>query len=242
MRIAILADIHGNIIALEKVLEDIKNQEINDYIILGDIVMIGPDPAAAFRLVKTLKPLSWIKGNTDMWLEEFRGVEKEPEITEKKPYYEFYLYAKERMTAEEIDILTSLPEKASLNIAGCNILCVHGSPRSATEEMDYRLPEAELAQMLEGVEEDIVLCAHSHIPYLGLIRDKHVFNVGSVGRPLDGNIAACYGILDLGKPHNPEFFIQRVAYPVNETIRRAKESGLPLFKRYEYTLANALFS
>lgn len=121
MRIAILADIHANIFALEKVLEDIKNQDINNYIILGDIVMIGPDPAATLRLVKTLNPISWIKGNTDMWLEEFGGFKQEAGSFKRKPYYEFYSYAKDRITGDEIKYLASLPEQYSLNIKGSKI-------------------------------------------------------------------------------------------------------------------------
>lgn len=241
MKIAILADIHGNILALEKVLEDIKNQDIDNYIILGDIVMIGPDPAATLRLIKALNPISLIKGNTDMWLEEFSGIKEEPGTLKRKPYYEFYLYAKERITTDEINFLASLPEKLSLNIAGRDILCVHGSPRFITDEMDNRITDDEMEEMLEGVKEDIILCGHSHIPYLGVIKGKYVFNVGSVGRPLDGNVSASYGLLDLHEPGNPEFLLKRVNYPVLDTIRMAKESGLPYIKRYEYTLSTANF-
>lgn len=241
MRVAILADIHANIIALERVLEDIKDQDINNYIILGDIVMIGPDPAATLRLVKTLNPISWIKGNTDMWLEEFGGFEQEAGSFKRKPYHEFYSYAKDRITGYEIKYLASLPEQYSLNIKGSKILCVHGSPRSITDEMDNRITNAEMEEMLEGTNEDIILCGHSHIPYLGIIRGKHIFNVGSVGRPLDGNVSACYGIIDLYKPRKPKFILKRVNYPVQDTIKMAKEAGLPYFKRYEYTLSTANF-
>lgn len=107
--------------------------------------------------------------------------------------------------------------------------------------MDNRITNAEMEEMLEGTNEDIILCGHSHIPYLGIIRGKHIFNVGSVGRPLDGNVSACYGIIDLYKPRNPEFILKRVNYPVQNTIKMAKEAGLPYFKRYEYTLSTANF-
>jgi putative phosphoesterase len=241
MKIAVLADIHGNILALEKVLEDIRNQGINNYIILGDIIMVGPDPAATLHLIRNLNPIAWIKGNTDMWLEEFNGIEEKPGGFKEKPYYEFYLYARKRLSSAEINFLAALPEKVSLNIGGSTILCVHGSPRSITDEMDNRITNEEMAQMMVGVKEEIVLCGHSHIPYLGIIKGKHVFNVGSVGRPLDGNISASYGLLDLHEPGKPDLLLKRVNYPVHETIRMAKESGLPYIKIYEYNLLTADF-
>ena len=70
MKIGILADIHGNIFALNEVLKDARKEDINQFIILGDILMVGPAPAEVFKIIKGLKPICWIKGNTDMWLEE----------------------------------------------------------------------------------------------------------------------------------------------------------------------------
>lgn len=66
VKLAILADIHGNAFALKKVLEDIQQEGINQFIVLGDLVMIGTEPVTAIGMIRDLNPLCWIKGNTDM--------------------------------------------------------------------------------------------------------------------------------------------------------------------------------
>ena len=126
-----------------------------------------------------------------------------------------------------------------LRIEDTDILCVHGSPRSVMEIMDHRIPIGEMEAMVGGIDETIVLCGHSHFPYIGLVRNKHIFNVGSVGRPLDGNTLAAYGILDLSSPDNPQCIIRRINYPVYKTIGLARKFGFPNLDAYEWLLLNA---
>ncbi len=136
--------------------------------------------------------------------------------------------------------MRNLPEQKSLELMGRNILCVHGSPRSVTEVMDHRVPYEELKEMLEGVKESIILCGHSHIPYIGKVEDKYVYNAGSIGRPLDDDIKAAYGILDLSQPSEPQFTVKRIAFSVDEVIAMAKERKLPFLDQYEYSLRYAV--
>ena len=238
MKFAILADIHGNAFALKKVLEDIQQEGINQFIVLGDIVMIGPEPATVIGMIRDLNPLCWIKGNTDMWLEKF-GDDREPVTPREKELYGFFSFAKTKLTNDEITLLKGLPIKMSLAIGSTMVLCVHGSPRSVSEIMDGRVPIKEMEQMVKGVEETIVLCGHSHVPYVGEVGGKHIFNVGSVGRPLDGNTSASYGILDISISDMPQFTIRRINYSVTDTIRLARELSLPSLDKYEYSLLNA---
>ena len=70
MRIAVLSDIHANVLALEAVYSDIKKQNIDLTVFLGDLVMTGPRPNEALTLLKEINPFIWLQGNTDNWLEE----------------------------------------------------------------------------------------------------------------------------------------------------------------------------
>lgn len=239
MKVAVISDIHGNIVALKKVLEDIKAEGIRKFILLGDVVLFGPDPAAVMAELKKLDIIAWIKGNTDMFLEEF-SPDKEPNHIKQKVQFHFYLYALDKLSSEDLGFLRNLPEQKSLELMGRNILCVHGSPRSVTEVMDHRVPYEELKEMLEGVKESIILCGHSHIPYIGKVEDKYVYNAGSIGRPLDDDIKAAYGILDLSQPSEPQFTVKRIAFSVDEVIAMAKERKLPFLDQYEYSLRYAV--
>jgi len=238
VKLAILADIHGNAVALKKVLKDIQQEGINQFIVLGDIVMIGPEPATVFGVIKDLNPLCWIKGNTDIWLEKF-GYDREPVTPREKELYGFLSFAKTKLTYDEIALLKRLPIKMSLALGSTMVLCVHGSPRSVSEIMDGRVPIKEMEQMVKGVEETIVLSGHSHVPYVGEVGGKHIFNVGSIGRPLDGNTSASYGILDISLSSRPQFTIRRINYSVTDTIRMARKLSFPNIEKYEYSLLNA---
>ena len=68
MKIAVMSDIHGNLSALNRVVEDFKSQGASQVIVLGDIVFFGDEPEGCFQLIQELRPLAWIKGNTDDWI------------------------------------------------------------------------------------------------------------------------------------------------------------------------------
>lgn len=240
MKLAVLADIHGNLAALQKVIDDARCQKINQFVILGDIVMIGPDPGSVFHLIRDLDPLIWIKGNTDMWFEEISDDIDPDLLTQRdRELYSYFQFAQEHLNEEEIAFLNNLPMEKTINIDEQEILCVHGSPRSVNEMMDERKPLEQLGQMVGGVNENIILCGHSHYPFLGQVEGKLIFNVGSVGRPLDGDNSAAYGILDFSSPIQPRFELKRVCYPIMDTVLRAKEVGFPNYLKYEKILFNA---
>lgn len=240
MKIAVLADIHGNLVALQRVIDDARSQGINQFVILGDIVMIGPDPGSVFRMIRELDPLCWIKGNTDMWFEEISDNTDPETLTQRdRELYAFFLFAKRNMKGDEIAFINSLPMTRTINIDELEILCVHGSPRSVLEMMDGRRSVEELGQMVRGVTEKVVLCGHSHHPYLGQVEGKQIFNVGSVGRPLDGDNCASYGIIELNSSKKPRFEIIRVQYSIIDTVSRAKKVGFPYYEKYEKVLTNA---
>lgn len=237
MKIAVIADVHGNGCALEKVLEDIKSRAIEQFIILGDLVIKGPEPVSVLQMIKDVKPVCWIKGNTDMWFEELDGGWK-PKTEKERELFEYYLFAKQRLSEEEITFLSGLPTEQPIDLMGTDILCVHGSPGSVVNGMDHRTSSHELELMVERVYQSIILSGHTHVPYVGDVKGKSIFNVGSVGLPSDGSNLASYGILDICTGIAPKFEIMRVSYPISETIKIAKEQKFPNIHRYEQSLVN----
>ena len=239
MRIAIISDIHGNCAALEAVIKDIQLQQIDNVIFLGDLVMVGPEPKLVINMLQGMNPICWVKGNTDIWLGEMSGDWK-PGTEKERELYEYYRYAKARISKEDIALILDKPCTEAVEIMNQSILCVHGSPRAANEIMDGRVPEEYLLQMLVGVKEDIVACGHSHVPYIGLIKGKYLFNAGSVGKPLDGDSRAAYGIISLQSGVLPEFEIRRINYPITEILELAKDRYFPFLDKYVNTLTRGL--
>lgn len=238
MKIAVLSDVHGNEIALDYIIEDMKHQNISKSIILGDVVIKGPMPLEVIRKLQKLEILGWIKGNTDMWFEEIEADWK-PSSANEQELYQYYKYAKDNLNTNIISFIKNLPFSHTLEINKTKILCVHGSPKSATQQMDGSIPEDEIRQAIIDVTENIILCGHTHCPFIGELDEKKLFNVGGVGISFDGDNRASYGILDCSE-NGIELVIRRIEYPVNELLRLAKEKNFPNFDAYANTMLNAI--
>jgi putative phosphoesterase len=239
VRIAVISDIHGNSAALLAVMQDIQQQKIENIIFLGDLVMVGPEPNLVINILQKMNPMCWVKGNTDIWLEEMSGGWK-PSTEKEKELHEYYRYASNRLSEEEVALIIDRSYTKSIEIVDKSILCVHGSPRAINETMDFRTPKEDLIQMLEEVKEDIVVCGHSHVPYFEVINGKYIFNVGSVGKPLDGDNRAAYGILSIQSGVLPEFEIRRINYPISEALKLAKDRNFPFLEKYTSILYSGL--
>lgn len=237
MKLGLIADIHGNSIALKRVLEDANEQSVQEFVILGDVIMMGPDPGLVLKTLYNLNPACWIKGNTDMWLEEI-GDDWKPSNSIEETIQLFFNFTKERLTDEDIRFITNLPTEKSFSYFGVPILCVHGSPGSVNKGMDKRVSADQLELMVKGVTEKIVVSGHTHTPYIGKVGGKWIFNSGSTGRPNDGNNLASYGIIDFTFSE-PTFEVRRVYYSIEETVQQAKKEGFPYADTYEKLLFNA---
>lgn len=241
MKVAVLADIHGNAIALDATIRDMIQQGIRQCILLGDVVMKGPMPAQVMDLLEDpeLEILAWIKGNTDLWLDEITDNWKPSNAKEKK-LHAFYQYAREQLTSEQIERIGALSYVSSIRINETKILCVHGTAHSIFEAMDAHATEEELRSGVAGVEERLVLCAHSHVPFVGGVDDKLICNAGSIGNSLDGDNRISYAILDFAE-NEPKITIRRLEYPVNQILEEARNNGYPYLEEYEYMILHGKY-
>lgn len=239
MKVAVLSDIHGNGIALDYAISDLKYLGINKFIILGDAVMKGPMPSQVFDMLtdKDLEILAWIKGNTDMWFEEDSETWI-PSSDKEKQLYLYYKYAKDNLKKEQILFIKRLPFEYSLTLNGIKVLCVHGTPKSIIEAIDGSVSEDEIKEAINGVKEQVILCGHSHIPFIGELHDKKIFNVGSVGNSLDGDNRISYGILDFSE-NEIKLVNRRISYPINEIIDIAVKNDFPLLDEYKNVILRA---
>ena len=237
MKIAVLSDIHGNGIALNCVIEDIKRQNIDKIIILGDVVMKGPMPMQVLESLRKFDVLAWIKGNTEMWFEEIN--EKWiPETNKEKELYSYYMYAREKMQLEDIAFINNLPLEYTLTYNNVKILCVHGTPKSIVEAIDGTVPVEDIKEIIKDVDEDIILCGHSHCSFIGEVQGKKIFNTGSIGNSLDGDNRASYGILDF-TDGNVQLINRRISYSINELVEVAEKNNFPNFSEYKNIIMNA---
>lgn len=195
MKIGIISDVHGNYIALKTVVDDMKDEGIDGVVVLGDVIFFGDSPQECFDTIRSLKPLAWIKGNTDGYFTEIGDGFKASNDIEAMIGSEF-LSVKGRISSELEEHMKGLPDKKEIEIEGLKILCVHGSDRRINEPIGVGASSDELDNLVERLEADILLCGHTHIPYVVRHRGKLIMNVGSVGAPKN-NRGASYGVIEV---------------------------------------------
>lgn len=195
MKFAVISDIHGNLYALEAVLEDIEQENCDNIFCLGDLAMAGPEPNETIELVKQM---NWeiIQGNTDKMIAEYTD-EMAENLTKAFPVMGNALKNDVSVISDENkEYLKNLPENLEFNIGRIPVMLVHGSPRRNNEDilpdMDMNLVE----EMIQDTDARLIFCGHTHLP-CGYQTDsgKTVVNVGSVGRPFTEKPEACYAIV-----------------------------------------------
>ena len=192
MKIALLSDIHANLPAFEAVLEDLEKQQPDAVYCLGDLVGYNLWPNQVIGLIRK-HGIATIAGNHDLKVSKILPSEGDCSKEENSEYAYKLVGSKER------DYLLTLPRhlkiEFQLNDQLLNILLVHGSPRSINEYLLLELPEQYMLELVKEFEADILCFGHSHKPYHRVInsgenaidRFHHLINIGSVGKPKDGD-------------------------------------------------------
>lgn len=208
MRLAVLADVHGNLPALEAVLAHLEEQGGADEIwVLGDLAVFCPYPVQVLERLAALPQARFLQGNTDRYLVTGR---RPPQMTvdSESQWREMPAFLDQRdgnfrWTVEQISykwyrFLRDLPAEQRVQIPDYgSVLAVHASPLGDEAGIWEDTPEDELREMLAGVDARLVLCAHTHYQMGRMLDDQvWVVNAGSVGLPLDGDQRAAYAILD----------------------------------------------
>lgn len=177
MRIALIADIHGNRIALERVLADVRGVGADRIACLGDLVAHGPEPREALDLVRSLDgPV--VVGNTDAGVCDIP--EGPPGDKDWARIGHLYKWCAAQLDGEHLDYLRSLPRSVQLG----GLFCCHGSPRSFDEKVLATTPDEELGRMLDGVSARLVAGGHTHLALLRRFGTQTFVNPGSVGIPM----------------------------------------------------------
>lgn len=197
MRFAVIGDVHSNIFALESVLKDIEERKVDFIISTGDLVGYLPFPNEVIHTIRKNKILV-VQGNHDRGIAKSKPIQDESinnmseEELHKSASSAFTNWI---ITAENRKYLDNLPQKLKIEGQQLTVLIVHGSPRLIGE---YLYEDSEkLAELSTEIDEDIVICGHTHIPYHQIVNNKHFINAGSVGKPKHGGLEAAYVIVSL---------------------------------------------
>jgi putative phosphoesterase len=183
MKIAIISDIHGNLVALDAVLADIERARPDQIVCLGDIVVLGPQPREALARVRSLAcPV--VMGNTDEWLFEPRPYPIRNDDSTNMNDIE--LWCARQLAPDDLAFVRTFQPTVELSLdEGTTLLCCHGSPNSYNDKIVATTPDDELERMLSGFHTAIIAGGHTHTPLLRRHKDMLFINPGSVGLPFE---------------------------------------------------------
>lgn len=220
MKIAVISDIHANIYALMKVLEDIDNQDVDTIVCLGDLVGYGPHPNEVVATIRRRKILC-IKGNYDASVVDnaFSFIRDTSINSFSLPWTVSELRASNRY------FLSSLPNSITLNFEGKSLSFVHGSPRAINEYM--KDDENLLTEIMNEFNGDILVCAHTHLPFVKKLGNKLLINDGSVGKPKIGRPNSTYALIELHEGMAPKAEIRELEYDYHKTMKDMEINKFP---------------
>jgi predicted phosphodiesterase len=185
MRVAVIYDIHGNLPALEAVLEDIR-QEAVDQIVVGGDVFPGPMPQETIRYLLDLDiPMQFLCGNGDREvLAQMTGIETEWYRAAPEQWREPVRWTARRLGPELERVLAGWPKTLRVEIGGIGeVLFCHATPRNDTECFTRLTSEDRLVPVFGGVSAPLAVCGHTHMQFDRTIGETRVVNAGSVGMP-----------------------------------------------------------
>lgn len=220
MKIAAISDIHGNIYALMKVLEDIENEKVDLIICLGDLVGYGPHPNEVVALIKR-REIPCIKGNYDASV-----VDGDFTFIRDNTVNSFTLpWTCNEVRASNKHFLSELPTELNYDFNGVKIKFTHGSPKKINE---YLFENGDNTKnIMNDLEEDVLVCAHTHIPSYKEFNNKLFINVGSVGKPKIGRPNPTYCLININEDKKVNVKLKELEYEFKRIVKDAQMLKFP---------------
>ena len=229
MKVAALYDIHGNLPALEAVLEEIRQAGV-DHIVVGGDVLPGPMPRETLTRLRDLDiPVQFIRGNGEREILEQRAG-RVPAVPEQ--FQEVMRWVAEQLDPEHEQWLAGWPQTLHMEIPGLGeVLFCHATPRSDTEIFTRLTQEDRLLPIFEGVNAPLVVCGHTHMQFDRTVGGIRVVNAGSVGMPF-GQPGAYWLLL------GPDVQLRQTSYDLTQAAERIRGTKYP--QAQEFAAGNVL--
>jgi putative phosphoesterase len=230
MRVGFISDIHGNLFALEAVLADLEQQNVDRVVCLGDICF-GPLAHECLERVRELDcPI--VLGNWDSWsIEGFPPADDPVGIM----LYEIGRWWAKLLTYEDHEFVRTFVPTLDVPLEdGNRILCFHGSPHSFSDWIFATTPDSEVEAMFKGFEAPVLVGGHTHLQMLRRYGPSMIVNPGSVGQPFSqwwpreirvGHWAE-YGIVDTADGR-VLVDLRRIPYDVEALLSLLRQSDMP---------------
>ena len=247
-KIAVLSDIHGNTTALEAVLADAQKSEVDEYWLLGDILMPGTGRKNILHTLETLPITLRVLGNWEesLWRACHRKLDK------SRPSHRYLLrqcqYIMEEVSIEEIEALQNYPLQVHRQFGDLRLGISHHLPdKNWGRELIHLGKQEDFDRLVTNPDCDIAIYGHIHQQFLRYATGgQMIINPGSIGQPffldacLRKDLRAQYAILKIDEQGLADVDFRRVAYDVNKELEMARTLKLPYYEVYYESLVNGI--
>jgi putative phosphoesterase len=238
MLIACFSDPHGNLPALSAAVADARGKGAEQMVCAGDMTGYGPFPDDVCKFLKK-QAIPAIVGNYDRKVIDVARGGKSAAAGMNPKKSRILLWTVDHMSSASLKYLKDLPEHLELQLEGGHkILVVHGSPVSADDAIYPSITRQGLEAKLRDVRPDVLLCGHTHIPFVKLLSGILVINCSSVGHPVDGDPRPAYAMIRADEGAQPHGHIIRFDYDREQTIAALGKTSLPKALRRDFAEGN----
>lgn len=247
-KIALLSDIHGNTTALEAVLEDSKRAGVEEYWLLGDVLMPGTGRRHLLNLLEELPITVQILGNWEdsLW-RAMKGM-LDPSRASHRYLMRHCQYILEEIRPEEIEAMQSLPMQMHREVSGLRVGITHHLPdKNWGRELIHIGDQKDFDRLVTNPPCDIAVYGHIHQQFFRYgSGGELILNPGSIGQPfflqanLRKDLRAMYAILEFDDRGLKDVDFRRVTYDIERELQLAKDLKLPYFQVYYESLVNGI--
>ena len=247
-KIALLSDIHGNTTALKAVLEDSKRAGVEEYWLLGDVLMPGTGRRHLLNLLEELPITVQILGNWEdsLW-RAMKGM-LDPSRASHRYLMRHCQYILEEIRPEEIEAMQSLPMQMHREVSGLRVGITHHLPdKNWGRELIHIGDQKDFDRLVTNPPCDIAVYGHIHQQFFRYgSGGELILNPGSIGQPfflqanLRKDLRAMYAILEFDDMGLKDVDFRRVAYDIEKELQLAKDVKLPYFQVYYESLVNGI--
>ena len=230
-RIAVLSDIHGNLVALEAVAAEIRREKPDAVLIAGDLVLNGPDPNGCVDALRRLESEGAliVSGNTDIAVGDFDYGSAFPQYQDGVPDMVTAAaeWAHDELGDDQLDWLRRLPaERRMLADGDTLVLVVHASPGSQTRGFDQSLDNNVIFERAAATDARVICVGHTHLPEVRDLGFKVIVNDGSCGYVFDGDPTASWAMVTVANGE-VDAVIRRTAFDALSVANAISARGLP---------------
>ena len=247
-KIALLSDIHGNTTALEAVLEDAKRAGVEEYWLLGDVLMPGTGRRHLLNLLEELPITVQILGNWEdsLW-RAMKGM-LDPSRASHRYLMRHCQYILEEIRPEEIEAMQSLPKQVHREVTGLRVGITHHLPdKNWGRELIHIGDQKDFDRLVTNPPCDLAVYGHIHQQFFRYgSGGELILNPGSIGQPfflqanLRKDLRAMYAILEFDESGLKDVDFRRVSYDIEKELQLAKDLKLPYFQVYYESLVNGV--